>query len=90
MSSAAKVTAGVSGVLVILILAAVIAINVFVARAFRDVARMKGHKGARYFWIPFLFGFAGWILVLALPDRLGRPALNHGRAYAFDEGTDSV
>ena len=45
----------------------VIAINLIVASQFEKIAIMKGHQGY-YFWC-FLFGPAGWAMVIALPDR---------------------
>ena len=46
-----------------------IALNVFIANCFYDIARYKGFDEKRYFWMPFLFGVVGYILVAALPDR---------------------
>lgn len=39
------------------------------AKYFFEVAGMKGYEGDRYYWLPFLFTFAGYLLIIALPDR---------------------
>ncbi len=36
---------------------------------FADVARRKGYDSSKYFWLTLLFGWVGYILVLALPDK---------------------
>ena len=30
---------------------------------------IQGYSSKKYFWIPFWFGIAGYLLVIALPDR---------------------
>lgn len=47
----------------------VIFVWVYIAKQFEEIAEEKGFSGKRYFWIPFLFGIIGWIMVAALPDR---------------------
>lgn len=42
---------------------------VYIAKQFEEIAEEKGFSGKRYFWIPFLFGIIGYIMVAALPDR---------------------
>lgn len=44
-------------------------VSYIIAIHFKGVARMKGHEEERYFWMPFIFGIPGWILVAALPDK---------------------
>jgi uncharacterized membrane protein YkvI len=39
----------------------------FISKKFEIIANMKGHKG--YFWWCFWFGFIGYFMVVALPDR---------------------
>ena len=39
------------------------------ASAFKKIAEEKGHDGSKYFWLCFLFGVIGMIMVAALPDR---------------------
>lgn len=50
------------GVIVALCCSAVIAYQ------FSSVAAYKGHISDKYFWFCFLFGIAGYLLVIALPD----------------------
>ena len=55
----------------VIILTAVISllISVIAALEFRNIAEMKGHTDGKYFIWCFLFGPAGWAMVIALPDR---------------------
>ena len=53
--------------LVCLIIALVI--NYIIAKNFSDIAEMKGHQGSTYFWFTFLFGLAGMLMVIALPNE---------------------
>ena len=70
--------------IIIAVAIVVLAIDAYLAVIFRDVAAEKGFYEARYFWVPFLFGIVGYILVAALPDRKaaaaaqkpGRPLAN--------------
>ena len=39
-----------------------------IAAEFRDIAKMKGHDGTKYFWFCLFFTIAGWAMVIALPD----------------------
>lgn len=41
----------------------------WVAGELQSIARDKGYEGKEYFWLPFLFGPAGWAIVIALPDK---------------------
>ena len=41
----------------------------FIAKQFYNIACEKGFLQKRYFWIPFLLGIIGYMLVIALPDR---------------------
>lgn len=50
----------------------VLVINYFVAREFYKAASAKGWNQIKYFWLPFLLGPAGYLLVIALPDRGGQ------------------
>lgn len=54
---------GILIVLVYFVLAGII------AGLFSEVAREKGYSSSEYFWACFLLGLAGWLLVIALPDR---------------------
>lgn len=46
-----------------------LAISLWIAFLFRNVALDKGYESYIYFWISFLFGIAGWALVISLPDK---------------------
>lgn len=54
---------GILIVLVYFVLAYVI------AGWFSEAAKEKGYSSSKYFWACFLLGLAGWLLVIALPDR---------------------
>lgn len=41
----------------------------FIAKQFSDIAAEKGFEERRNFWIPFLLGIVGYIMIAALPDR---------------------
>ena len=43
--------------------------DLYLACCFCKVAIMKGYTERMYFWVPFLFTLAGYLLVIALPDR---------------------
>lgn len=55
--------------LYLLIAAAFIVLDYFIAKWFFEAAEEKGYHDKKYFWICFWLGAAGWILVCALPDR---------------------
>ena len=44
-------------------------VDFYLAAQFCDAANDKGYDGSKYLWICFLFPFAGYLLVIALPDR---------------------
>lgn len=50
-----------------LVLLVAVVFNVILAAIFGNVAEQKGHTG--YFWIVFIFGLIGCLVVVALPDR---------------------
>ena len=63
---------------VVLILPAVLAchllclaVNYYAAGEFYKAARAKGWKDKKYFWLAFLVPLAGYLLIVALPDRSG-------------------
>ena len=58
----------------LLLIAAAFVISYFVAKEFYIAAVSRGWPQRKYFWFCFLLPFAGYLLVLALPDR-GGPAL---------------
>lgn len=44
-------------------------IDVYIAAQFSEAALAKGYSGQRFFWLCLLTTFAGYLLVIALPDR---------------------
>lgn len=44
-------------------------IEFYLASEFYKVVQMKGYSETKYFWIAFLFSFAGYLLIIALPDK---------------------
>lgn len=44
-------------------------LDYFIANWFAQIAADKGHPEKKYFWLCFLLGLIGYILVIALPDR---------------------
>ena len=57
--------------IIVLALIIVLVVKVFIANEFCTVAEEKGYdeEGRKYFWIPFLLGITGYLLIIALPDR---------------------
>lgn len=55
----------------ILGLAVYFVVTYFLAIEFYKAAAMKGHSEKKYFWIAFLVPLAGYLLIVALPDRGG-------------------
>ena len=49
-------------------------VSFLVAREFYKAAVARGWPQKKYFWICFLLPIAGYLLIIALPDR-GGPAL---------------
>ena len=59
--------------LYLLIAAAFIVLDYFIAKWFFEAAEEKGYHDKKYFWICFWLGWVGWVLVCALPDRGNTP-----------------
>lgn len=59
--------------LYLLIAAAFIVLDYFIAKWFFEAAEEKGYHNKKYFWICFWLGWVGWVLVCALPDRGNTP-----------------
>ena len=57
--------------LYLLLVAAGLVVSYFVAQEFYKAAVAKGWPQKKYFWLCFLLTGAGYLLVLALPDRGG-------------------
>ena len=53
-----------------------IIIDYIIAQEFQQIANQKGFNERKYFWYSFLLGFAGWIMVIALPDRKSSYIIN--------------
>ena len=47
----------------------IIIIEAILANEFQEVAHEKGFYSRKYFWLPFLLGVFGAMVVIALPDR---------------------
>lgn len=58
---------------ILLIIIVAFTIDIAAALQFREIAELKGHDGSSYFWLCFLLSFAGWAMVIALPDLHARP-----------------
>ncbi len=59
----------VNVILIVLASLVLIAADILLAREFYKAAVLKGWPGKRYFWFSVLLPFAGYLLVIALPDR---------------------
>lgn len=44
-------------------------ISWLIAQEFEEIALKKGYNDKKYFWYSFLFGIAGYLMVVALPVR---------------------
>lgn len=53
----------------LLLLAFIVALDYFIAKWFCEAAQEKGYHDKKYFWICFLLGAIGYLLIIALPDR---------------------
>lgn len=58
----------------ILIAIVYLILDYYIAKWFSEAAGAKGYHDSKYFWICFFFGFIGYLLVIALPDRNQRSA----------------
>ena len=56
-------------ILYLIIAALLIWVEWYIAEQFYEAAEAKGYHSRKYFWLCFLFSFAGYFLVVALPDR---------------------
>ena len=46
-------------------------VDYLIAKEFNNAAQEKGYYAKKYFWICFLLGAVGYLLVIALPNRTG-------------------
>lgn len=53
----------------VLAVAVTLGLSALLASYFYEIACEKGFSEKRFFWIAFLFGIVGYLLVIALPDR---------------------
>lgn len=53
----------------LLVVAFVIVLDYYISKWFCEVAEEKGYPDTKYFWICFLLGSVGYLLVVAMPDR---------------------
>lgn len=53
-----------------IILIVIIVISLILANEFYSIAKIKGYTQAKYFWYCFLFGIFGYLLIIALPNRI--------------------
>ena len=58
----------------LLVLAIIIVIDWFAAKAMYEIAVMKGYPEKKYFWWCFWMAMFGYPMVIALPDRRGAQA----------------
>lgn len=54
------------GLIIILVLVGLV-ISYVLAEEFMEIASQKGYSNRKYFWYCFLFGVAGYLIVIALP-----------------------
>ena len=47
----------------------------YISNLFYLVAVEKGWDERKFYWLSFFFGFVGWMLVIALPDRNATPVV---------------
>lgn len=59
----------------IVIFLIILAIQYVTAKKFLEIAYMKGYDDSSYFWYCFLFGIAGYLMVVALPNRNARVSI---------------
>lgn len=53
----------------LIVLALLILLDWYIAKQFEEAAQKKGHAQKKYFWMCFLLGAVGYLLVIALPDH---------------------
>lgn len=55
--------------LYLLLIAIIVWVLWYISKCFFEAANAKGYYSKKYFWLCFLLGFVGYLLVIALPDR---------------------
>ena len=56
-------------ILYLIALGLLIWLDWYIAKQFEEAAQKKGYTQKKYFWMCFLLGAVGYLLVIALPDR---------------------
>ena len=74
MGTSSSVNTAISGAFIVLIIylaiiAALIYVNYCVAKKFEKIAIEKGHQNSRAFAMCFWLGIAGYLYVIALPNK---------------------
>lgn len=59
-------------------------VDYYVAKAFQEIAEMKGYSDSKYFWYCFWLGFVGYLMVIALPMDAAASAEASEKAERFD------
>ena len=55
---------------VIIVVGIILFLNYLLAREFYAIAEMKGYEyHKKYFWYCFIFGWIGYLMVIALPNK---------------------
>ncbi len=57
------------GIAIISSVISLLTIRYIICKDFHTAAVQKGYEGKKYFWYGFFFGLAGYLLVIALPDK---------------------
>ena len=60
---------GILAIVYLIVLGLLIWLDWYIAKQFEEVAQKKAHTQKKYFWLCFLLGAVGYLLVVALPDR---------------------
>lgn len=60
---------GILVIVYLIVAAAIIWLLWYLAKQFEEAAQKKGYTDKKYFWMCFLLGTIGYLLVIALPDR---------------------
>lgn len=56
--------------MIVVIIVVALILDGIISIQFQQAAEEKGYTNStKYFWMTFLFGFAGMLLVVALPDK---------------------
>lgn len=56
------------GLIIVLVLVGLV-ISYVLSEEFMEIASKKGYYNRKYFWYCFLFGIAGYLIVIALPTK---------------------